>query len=145
MTFLSGLATGALSGLQMGASVQDARYARKSATAKAAGQDAPAAGGLYGRFREVRDQRNALAAAEMREEVGAPSTAASPAAAAAQNQPDAAPAAPAPIRAEIAAPAAPAAPAVADAGPAAGLAGPPPSPRNASLDRFAQIIGRGSA
>lgn len=70
MSFLSGLATGAQMGLQTGAGIQDGRRAR----ALKQGREVPAATGLYGRYREVRDLQRA-------------DTALSPAAGAAQSTP----------------------------------------------------------
>ncbi len=135
-SFLAGLATGAQSGLQMGASIQDARFARKVK----AGEN-PQASGLYGRYRDVRDAQAALQPGQ------SGSTASSPAAASAQNQPEQAPTAatPAPIQVQTAQMELPGRDieAVAVERPAAGGLEPPEQGGRASfLNRFKSIIQR---
>lgn len=136
-SFLAGLATGAQSGLQMGAGIQDARFARKVK----AGETPGPATGLYGRYREVRDAQAALQPGQ------SGSTASSPAAASAQNQPEQAPTAatPAPIQVQTVQMELPGRDieAVAVERPAAGGLEPPEQGGRASfLNRFKSIIQR---
>ena len=53
MSFLSGFASGAQTGLQLGGDIQDFRHKR----ATDAGEK-PAASGLYSMYRDARDQRD---------------------------------------------------------------------------------------
>lgn len=127
MSFLSGLATGAQSGLQMGAGIRDVQHARAVKRG-----ETPAATGLYGQYREIRDLRNATAG-----RTG--NTAMSPAAGAAQTQPEAAPVQAAP------APEAPVAgrdaqPQVVEKPAAGGIMGALGSAASQSLQKFRSII-----